>query len=296
MSDDLFHSGAITVAAECANLLGESPVWLAKEHALYWVDILAPAIWRLRLDDHHLDHWTPPFSVSSLVPRAAGGLAGAGERGIITLDPDANDYAVIAHPEQGETGNRYNDGAVDPTGGYWVGSMDVAEARPTGKIYRISGDHVPHVLDRDFLIPNGPAFSPDGHIAYLADSARRVVYRYVLEPDGNIIRREKFLKFKRAEGSPDGMATDANGCLWIAFWGGGCVRCFNPDGSKLRKIDLPISRPTSCAFGGDALDQLFITSARTGLSDAQLGQEPLAGSLLVTQPGVHGWAQPGFLG
>jgi len=296
MSDGLFHSGAIAVAAECANLLGESPVWIAEERALYWVDILAPAIWRLRLDDQHLDHWTPPFFVSSLVLRARGGLAGAGENGIITLDPNTESYAVIAHPEQGETGNRYNDGAADLTGKYWVGSMDAAEARPTGKVYRISGDHEWHVLDSDFRIPNGPAFSPDGHIAYLADSAKRVVYRYLLEPDGSIIRREDFLKFAPAKGSPDGMTTDANGCLWIAFWDGGCVRCFNPDGSELRQFILPISRPTSCAFGGDALDQLFITSARTGLSDAQLGREPLAGSLFVIQPGAHGWAQPGFVG
>ena len=296
MADDLSPNGAITVAADCANLLGEGPVWVAKERALYWVDILAPAIWHLRLDDHHIDHWTPPFSISSLAPRAAGGLVGAGGKGFITLHPRANHYAVIAHPEQGEAGHRYNDGAVDPMGCYWVGSMDAAEAQPTGKIYRISRDHVAHVVDSDFIIPNGPAFSPDGHIAYIADSAKRIVYRYLLKPDGDILRRETFLKFKRAEGSPDGMATDANGCLWIAFWDGGCVRCFNPDGAVLQHIDLPVSRPTSCAFGGEALDQLFITSARTGLSDAQLGREPLAGSLFVTQPGAHGWPQPGFLG
>jgi sugar lactone lactonase YvrE len=296
MSDDLFTSGAITVAADCANLLGESPVWLAGERALYWVDIHAPAIWRLRLGDHQIDHWAPPFAISSLVPRAAGGLAGAGERGIIRLDPNANDYAVIAHPGQGETGNRYNDGAVDPAGGYWVGSMDKDEARPSGKVYRVSADHGWQALDSDFIIPNGPAFSPDGQKAYLADSAKRAVYRYVLEPDGRIIRRDDFLKFSLAQGSPDGMATDANGCLWIAFWDGGCVRCFNPDGSELRQFGLPVSRPTSCAFGGDALDQLFITSARTGLSAAQLAREPLAGNLFVTQPGVHGWTQPSFLG
>lgn len=143
-----------------------------------------------------------------------------------------------------------------------------------------SGRIVGGTLDSGLRVPNGPAFAPDGQWAYLADSPLGIVYRYRLEPGGAIIGREDFLQFEPSDGFPDGMTTDANGCLWIAFWDGWCIRCFNPDGAQLRRIDLPVARPTSCAFGGSDLDQLFITSARTGLSGDDLADQPMAGGCL----------------
>ncbi|MFM7027611.1 MAG: SMP-30/gluconolactonase/LRE family protein [Chakrabartia sp.] len=296
MGDDVSGCGPAEAALACANILGEGPVWVARETALYWVDILKPAIWRLSLVDHVADHWTPPFRISALVPRRSGGLAGAGDAGFLTLSLADNLYEVFDHPEHGLTGNRFNDGGVDTTGAFWIGSMDGDEKADSGNLYRVTADHRWERIGSGFRVPNGPAFSPDGQAAYLADSPRGLIYRYQLEADGRILGRTEFLHCAASQGFPDGMATDANGCLWVTFWDGSCVRCFNPDGALLRQIDLPVSRPTSCAFGGAALDQLFITSARTGLSDLQLAAEPEAGALFVVDPGVHGWPLPDFGG
>ena len=296
MPDHQLAISDVRLALDCANLLGEGPVWVAPEQALYWVDILAPEIWRMDVGPGTVDHWVPPCRISALAPRQRGGFVAAGEAGLVLLTPSGHQYDVAAHPEQGIAGNRFNDGGVDLHGQFWVGSMDAAERRPSGHIYRLAGDHSWQMLDSNYRVPNGPAFSPDGQAAYLADSARGLVYRYALEPDGAIIARRLFLQIPADQGVPDGMATDANGCVWIAFWDGGCVRCYNPDGKVLRQIDLPVPRPTSCAFGGADLDQLFITSARTGLSAAQLAAAPMAGALFVVTPGVHGWALPEFSG
>lgn len=296
MPEDQLATGDVRLALDCANLLGEGPVWVAREQALYWVDILAPAIWRMDGVHGTIDHWVPPVRITALAPRRNGGFVAAGDAGLMTLATLGGPYEVVAHPEQGLVGNRFNDGGVDLQGQFWVGSMDAAERRPSGHIYCLSGDQKCQMLDSNFRVPNGPAFSPDGQAAYVADSARGLVYRYALEPDGAIIARRLFLQIPADQGVPDGMATDANGCVWIAFWDGGCVRCYNPDGTQLRQIDLPVPRPTSCAFGGADLSQLFITSARTGLSPGQLADAPLAGALFVVTPGVHGWDLPEFSG
>ncbi len=296
MVDDLIRHDNAEVIVACGNMLGESPIWVAADQSLYWVDILKPAIWRLELPSQFVEHWTPPFRLTSLVSCGSSGLFGAGDAGLLALNPAANRYDVFGHPEGEVVGNRFNDGGVDCAGGYWLGSMDQAEQAARGTIYRIGRDRRWRVIDTGFRVPNGPAFSPDGQHAYLADSPLGIIYRYTLEPDGRLLTREEFLRFSQDQGFPDGMTTDANGCLWVSFWDGGCLRCFNPDGTQLRQIDLPVPRPTSCAFGGEALDLLFVTSARTGLSEAQLAAAPASGALLCVRPGVHGWPLPSFAG
>lgn len=294
MRDDVDLADTLDCMVPCANMLGESPIWIASEQALYWVDIRAPAIFRFQPANGLVQHWTPPFRITSIVPCVSGGLAGASDAGLLTFDLEANRYDVFGNPEHGQTSNRFNDGAVDHKGRYWIGSMDDAECAATGHVYRVFAKNGWVSVDHGFHVPNGPAFSPDGQWAYLADSPARVIYRYQLELDGNPLARQDFLRFDVGQGYPDGMTTDANGCLWVCFWDGRCVRCFNPDGALLREIALPISRPTSCCFGGEALDQLFITSARTGLDARQLDAEPTAGGLFRLSSGVHGWPLPKF--
>lgn len=283
------------VVARCDTLLGEGPVWAGREQALYWVDIKTPSIWRWSFDSRETTRWTPPWRIGAIAPRAVGGFIAAGDMGFAFVDLEQDRYNPICHPEAGLRGNRFNDGKVDPQGCFWAGTMDDAEIETSGALYRLDPTLSWQCVDRDYLVTNGPAFSPDGSILYHSDSALRTVYRFPVDADGAIGAREAFLHFGENDGYPDGMTSDVEGCLWIAFWDGGCVRRFSPEGAQLDQIDLPAQRPTSCAFGGPDLDRLFISSARVGLDDV-LDEQPLAGSLFMVRPGVRGIEQPPFAG
>jgi xylono-1,5-lactonase len=152
------------------------------------------------------------------------------------------------------------------------------------------------MVDSGYRVTNGPAFSPAGDVMYHNDSAGQVAYAFDIASDGTAGNRRNFLQFRESDGYPDGMTVDAEGCLWIAFWDGGCVRRYSPKGEWLETVELPVSRPTSCAFGGPELDRLYITSARVGLDADELEMQPNAGGLFMFVPGVRGLAEVPFAG
>ncbi|KKC24653.1 SMP-30/gluconolactonase/LRE family protein [Sphingomonas sp. SRS2] len=293
LNDTIFAAEALV---SCAAALGEGPVWVPQEQALYWVDIRAPRIWRWQWADGGVQQWTPPWRVGAIAPRAGGGFVAATEAGFALIDLPQDRFDLIDDPEPDLPNNRFNDGKVDRAGCFWAGTMDDAEEKASGRLYRLEPGLSWRCLDQGYLVSNGPAFSPDGATLYHSDSALREVYRFTLTSGGKLGARELFLRFGGEDGYPDGMTTDADGCLWIAFWDGSCIRRFAPDGAPCGRIELPVRRPTSCAFGGPGLDHLFITSARTGLSAADLSAQPLAGALFVAQPQVGGVEQPPFAG
>ncbi|HTH28048.1 MAG TPA: SMP-30/gluconolactonase/LRE family protein [Sphingobium sp.] len=280
----------------CAAQLGEGPVWVARDAALYWVDIKAPRIWRWQPASEQVRNWEPPCRVSAIAPRARGGFVAATDRGFALIDLAAERYDFIGDPEADRPGNRFNDGKVDRQGCFWAGTMDDAEQAASGALYRLDAGLNWERFDEGYGVTNGPAFSADGAFLYHSDSVKREVYRFPVGASGRLGARAPFLRFGPEHGYPDGMTTDADGCLWIAFWDGACVRRFAPDGTPLARIDLPVPRPTSCAFGGEALDQLFITSAWTGLGEGELAAWPLSGALFAVEPGVRGSEQPLFAG
>jgi xylono-1,5-lactonase len=179
--------------------------------------------------------------------------------------------------------NRMNDAAVDRTGCIWAGTMDDHEKEGTGALYRLDGAGHWSRRDTGYVVSNGPAFSPAHDVLYHTDTKRRVVYRFPLAPDGSLGRREVFVAFEAAWGFPDGMATDAQGGIWIAHWGGGRLSRFLPDGRLDRVITMPVSQVTSCCFAGQELERMFVTSASIGRED-----EPLSGCLFEVAPGVRG--------
>jgi len=152
------------------------------------------------------------------------------------------------------------------------------------------------LVDQGYKVTNGPAFSPDGSRMYHNDSALQVTYVFDLDEKGDAHNRRTFLKFGDGDGYPDGMTVDGEGCLWIAFWDGGCVRRFSPKGALLQTIAMPVTRPTSCAFGGPDLDRLYISSASIGLDESALSLQPNAGGLFMVTPGVQGLADVPFAG
>jgi len=286
--------GAIRkIDRDTRDTLGEGALWCARDGAFYWVDILAPALNRLVLATGEITRWAMPEPLGWVAEYAHGGLVGGFQSGIahITLDPLA--IGPRAGPEPHLPGNRMNDGKADRHGAIWCGTMDMAEQHATGSLYRLSPDGAWQTVDTGYMVPNGPALSPCGRWLYHADSGRRVIYRFALE-DGLAVQRADFVTFREADGYPDGMTCDAEGHLWVAHWDGGCVSRYAPDGQLDRRIALPAQRITNIAFGGDALDRTFVTSAAIGLPES-----PFDGALFEVDSGVRGnpsYAYAGPLG
>lgn len=274
--------------ADCATLLGEGPIWVVREQALYWVDIMAPAIFRRREPDGTIDRWTPPFRIGSLAPRAAGGFIAGTEHGFALIDPEKGLYEPFHQPERHLPENRFNDGKVDRRGSFWAGTMDESETRARGALYRLDPDLRCTRIDDGYQVTNGPAFSSDGSRLYHSDSAKRTIYAFDLDQEGNVHGKRIFARFGPEQGHPDGMTVDAEDCLWVAFWDGWCLRRLAPDGEIIGTVGMPVQRPTSCAFGGPALDRLYITSARIGIEQDAALVQPFAGALFMVETRISG--------
>jgi sugar lactone lactonase YvrE len=284
----------ISCVADVQAILGEGPVWVVQERALYWVDINGRKIFRLR--NGEAQSWETPIKVGSLAPRRQGGFVAGTDQGLAFVDLEEERFDVFANPEEDLPDNRFNDGKVDRSGRFWAGTMDSHERKALGSLYRLDPGLELAVIDTGYHVTNGPAFSPDGRTMYENDSARQVTYAFDLDAAGNAAGRRVFRQHGKGEGYPDGMTVDADGCLWIAFWDGWCVRRYAPDGELLQTVEVPVQRPTACAFGGENLTTLFVTSARRGIEGTDLDNQPLAGGLFAADVGVQGIAELPFAG
>jgi sugar lactone lactonase YvrE len=291
----MIADSSLSCVADVRAVLGEGPVWVAREAALYWLDIKGRKIFRLDRN-RHLTEWPTPMRVGAIAPRSGGGFIAGTENGIALVDLEANRFDIILNPEEDLPDNRFNDGKLDRRGRFWAGTMDNKERQATGTLYRIDSELNIRTIDSGYRVTNGPAFSPDGRVMYHNDSARQVTYAFDLAEDGDAANRREFLRFGEGDGFPDGMTVDCEGCLWIAFWDGWCLRRFSPQGQLDRTVQIPVSRPTSCAFGGPDLDELYISSASIGLDEQALRMQPNAGGLLMLTPGVQGIADVPFAG
>jgi xylono-1,5-lactonase len=285
----------ISCVADVKALLGEGPVWVERDQALYWVDIKGRRIFRLD-EAGAITHWETPFRVGSIAPRESGGFIAGTDQGFAGIDLDRGRFDILAHPEADLADNRFNDGKTDRSGRFWAGTMDDSERTAAGSLYRLDFDLSWARMDDGYRVTNGPAFSPGGRLLYHADSARQVIYVYDVDEGGELGERNLFARFVENDGYPDGMTVDAEGCLWVAFWDGWCVRRFSPAGECIRILDLPVQRPTSLAFGGPDFSELFITSARIGLDDLALQMQPQAGGVFRLAPGVKGLPEVPFGG
>ena len=274
--------------AHVGAVLGEGPVWVARESALYWLDTKGQRIFRRELATGQLSDWHTPFRIGSIAPRESGGFVAGSEKGFAFIDPRFGRYDLHADPEPERPTNRFNDGKLDREGRFWAGTMDDEEKAASGALYRLDHDRSWRRVDDGYRVTNGPAFSPDGRLMYHNDSARQVTYAFDLDGAGNALNRRVFRRYEQAEGYPDGMTVDAEGCLWIAFWDGWCLRRYSAEGELLTTLEMPVQRPTSCVFGGERFELLFITSASVGLDEDALSSQPQAGGLFMVEPGVSG--------
>lgn len=272
--------------------LGEGLLWSDRDNAVYWTDIIDRKLWRLRLADHDICHWDMPEMIGWIIERAGGGFVVGLQAGFyrLSLAPFSLELIVNPHPERLD--NRLNDAKADAFGRIWAGSMPVADGPPaiwpaTGALYRLDPDGAVSRHDDSLTIANGPAISPDGKTLYHTDSARQTVYRFAFRPDGSLGPRAVHLVFPPEAGAPDGMACDADGGLWIAFYQHdraqtSRVARFLPSGAFDREIRVPTAHVTNLVFAGPNLDRMFITSASGGHEDLN------AGALFEVDPGCRG--------
>jgi sugar lactone lactonase YvrE len=282
------------------NQVGECPLWSVAEQALYWVDIEARRVHRFDWASKVERSWAMPERIGSIALHAGGGLLAAMESGLFRLRLD-NDGTVVCTLLQAvafpRAGMRFNDGRTDRHGRFWVTSMvrDMGLADASGALYRFASDGLSR-SDVDGLVTgNGLGFSPDGRTMYLSDSHPSVqrIWAFDLDADGRPSKRREFVDMNRHPGRPDGAAVDADGGYWICANDAGAVHRFLPDGRLERSLPVPVAKPSMCAFGGPALNHLFITSI-TPPGDVGAAGRSLAGAVFVTQPGFTGLADVPF--
>lgn len=285
----------ISVAAASADELGEAPLWSATDRKLWWVDIHRAALQSLDLATReHQTYRLPRGALGSFGFAAGGGFVVAADRALESYDPASRDLREICRVDEGLP-NRLNDGKCDRRGRYWVGTLDLEISKPSGSLYRIGPDGSVKQMLSDVLTPNSVAFSPDDRTFYFSDTRRFKIYAFDFDIEsGELSNQRVFRDTTGHPGRPDGSTVDAEGYLWNAEFAGSRVVRYAPDGSIDRVLELPVSQPTSVAFGGDDLSTLFITTARLKLSDAQLAAQPMAGHLLMAHVEIRGLPEPAF--
>ncbi len=278
------------------NLLGEGPLWHPLEQKYYWVDIERGRIYSFEPNTGKVQYDAIDTTVGALGFRSSGGLILACGKGFAAFDLETKDLQVILDPIGKIPDVRLNDGKVDPAGRFWAGSLDRSG---NGALYRLDADHTCHTMLHNIQVSNGLAWTADQQTFYYTDTGDLSIYKFDFEPQSAQISNRRIyvqLPADRSNGSPDGLTIDAEGFIWSAHWDGGKVTRYNPDGQPVLEVLLPVSRVTSCTFGGPDLQELFITTASTGLTDAQKGQQPLAGDVFVYHTAVKGVLTPFFAG
>ncbi|WP_405592141.1 SMP-30/gluconolactonase/LRE family protein [Streptomyces sp. NBC_01190] len=239
--------------------LGEGPTWDAAAGRLIWVDILGAEVHTYDPATGHRTVLATGSHVGAAKPRAAGGLVVNLRDGVGLYDTDGTFRWLLHEPVPGR---RANDAAVDERGFLWAGTMRYDGRPGGGTLSRVAPDGTAVVVLDDVTVSNGTGWSPDGGLMYYVDTPTGRVDVFTVDPGSGLVRdRRPFAVVEEGAGSPDGLTVDADGCVWVALWDGGALRRYTPGGALDRVVEVPVERPTACAFGGPELRDLYITSA-----------------------------------
>ena len=269
--------------------LGEGPVWVERDRALWFVDIKKHEIHRFDPATGDRRTFEAPEQVGFILPAEGGGFVAGLQSGLYRFDEHSGSFDRIVEVESDLPNNRLNDGVVDPAGRVWFGTMDNSETSNSGAFYSFHHGKLTRTGIDDIAITNGPAVSPDGRLIYFVDTLAGTIEVAAIENDGSLGERRPFVTIDEQDGHPDGPAVDSEGCLWIALYNGWQVRRYSPAGDLLDTVRFPVANITKIAFGGDELRTVFATTARQMLSPEDIARQPLIGSLFqfrVDVPGV----------
>lgn len=278
--------------------LGEGPLYQQAQRTLWFVDIKGHRVHccqfaadgDLTAERMRTRSWPTPDQIGFIVPADDGRLLCGLRDGLHWFDPNSGAFSSFLRLPDEPAGNRLNDAHVDARGRLWFGSMDDGESSPTGVLYCLQDGQLQR-HDSGYVITNGPATSPDGHTLYHVDTLERVIYAFTVNQDGRLGPRYEFARIQRPGAYPDGPCVDAEGCVWIALFGGWGVERYSPAGELIDFIELPVANCTKLAFGGDDLRTAFITTAWKGLTAQQRAAQPLAGGVFKVAMPVTGLQQ-----
>jgi sugar lactone lactonase YvrE len=282
----------VRCAVNSQDRLGEGPCWSPREGRLYWFDIMGKRLAWYEPKTDARGAFDLPMRASAAAPRTQGGLLMATEKGLAVCNPDAGTVEMI-RPFALPRGFRTNDGKIDLDGNFWWSTMDDDGGKQPGSVFRTKPTlETERTLD-GIHIPNTLSVSPDNKVLYVADSKLKTIFAHEM---ADLTRIRMFAHTAGEPGSPDGSAVDAHGYLWNAQWGAWRLVRYAPDGRIDMTIPMPVQQPTSCAFGGEDMTTLFVTSAWDELSPQARASQPVAGGLFAIETGVKGLALPLFEG
>lgn len=268
--------------------LGEGPLWW--RDAVWFTDIKRKMVHRFDPASGKGQSWPAPSEVGFLAPLRSGHFIAGAKTGLHDFDPASGAFTFVRAVEPKRPSNRLNDGAVDQQGRLWFGSMDDAEIEPSGMLYRAYGDSLAP-MDSGYVITNGPAFSPDGSILYHTDTLQKRIYAFDLRADGSLANKRLFTTIEEGAGFPDGPVVDSQGCLWTGLFGGWGARRYAPNGTLLEQVSFPVANVTKLVFGGKDFTTVYATTARKGLAEKALADQPFAGGLFSFEAKVPGLPQ-----
>lgn len=281
-----------TQVLEVQNVLGEGVLWDARLGEVLWIDIEGARFWRWVPGHDPVSYALPERPGSFALTQTPGRYLGAFESGFAWFEPENGMFELVAPVTAAHAHLRMNDGRVDRTGRFWAGSMAEAKGTPLGSLWRYNDGGKAVAFLHDIRIPNALCWSLDGTRMYFADSPSHTIMIYDFDAERGPVGAPRMLATTPDGVHPDGACIDAEDHLWNAQWntrgGTGAVVRYRPDGSIERRIELPVSQVSCVAFGGAALDQLFVTTARVGLTPDQLAAQPLAGALFCYETDFRG--------
>lgn len=290
--------GELKLVIDAKATLGEGPFWHPQKCVLYWVDIMEKKVHIHNPATNTNKSIDVGQYVGAVVPREDGGCILAMHNGFYALNEESEEITPLTDPESDIPTNRFNDGKCDPAGRFWAGTMSLNNGGPVGALYCLDTDlNVQKKVDH-VTCSNGLAWSSDHKTMYYIDTPTKqvVAFDYQVQ-NGEIDNKRVVVTIPEGEGAPDGMTIDREGMLWVAHWGGYQVSRWNPqNGEKLSSIPVPAAQVTSCAFGGEQLDELYITTARIGLSEEALQEQPHAGGVFCYKTAVKGQPTNSFAG
>ena len=278
--------------------VGETPIWIPDEQAMYWIDLEGSAVHRYDPATGERKNWTLDVPVTALARRASGGWILATKTGLVFWDQQTTATEFIVDPMADREGMQFNDSAVDRQGRLVVGTANVQDFEaPDGVLYRLDADLSLHEIDDGYAVANGLGFSPDGKRLYATDMFhnRIIALDYDTE-SGAASNRRTFVEVPADTGLPDGLIVDADGFVWSAHFSGGRVTRYDPDGKIERQIPIPVTNATCLGFGGADMNELYIATAWFFMSDEQRQAEPQAGDMFRIKTDVTGLVEPEFAG